>query len=482
MLVQMDTKEIMEWAKNKIIERSDIFEGHNTEGAALNLMLFLINQPSKFDKITSLKEESIKQLQDEKKKIQEILMMDGTEDDDQGVAGAAKDPFLSKVLDFLFSKNPGLHYQFKENTDGFMFDLAEALFSLRMDYNTDNWLCGLIQESLDRVQFRPAPSHMGYSSLEETGIEIYDTLEQNLKELESMATAIGHARRVHESITSKLKREKYIIEKLLNESIDLKETDQFIYSITYSIVTPESAENSEEDSSGFIVDNEKAELADIIREAESYGITQDGGRWWSSVDPSIDYTTGAETYHSLHIKTITGERLDPIHHKFISSLLLNGTTEWSEEDELDERSSMLHLNEGLDLYGIKFFEQPNGLLIKVAYPTELASDYEGKYLSVSEILEYSSYGGNGWHDLTGQVGLTGSPIIAHDIDHDETTGDPLLNDSSSIYWFPDYQVKDPWQELMQSGQVFFPKAETNNESTAPASMDVDGDGQEDQIK
>ena len=43
-------------------------------------------------------------------------------------------------------------------------------------------------------------------------------------------------------------------------------------------------------------------LGEAVRFAQSLGINTatDGGRWFSSVDPDVDYETGAETTYTLH--------------------------------------------------------------------------------------------------------------------------------------------------------------------------------------
>jgi hypothetical protein len=63
------------------------------------------------------------------------------------------------------------------------------------------------------------------------------------------------------------------------------------------------------------------------------------------------------------------------------------------------------------------------------------------------------YFGNGFHNLTGQVGLTDSPIIGEDWD---LTDDGFVETESSKTWFlPDYMVTDYVVELLKNGYIEF---------------------------
>lgn len=78
-----------------------------------------------------------------------------------------------------------------------------------------------------------------------------------------------------------------------------------IYSITFETITPESAEHGDYHDAGFMVEEEEADLRTVIENAQSYGICEDSGDWFSSVDPSHNYYTGEEIFYSLHLKGIT---------------------------------------------------------------------------------------------------------------------------------------------------------------------------------
>jgi len=87
------------------------------------------------------------------------------------------------------------------------------------------------------------------------------------------------------------------------------------YSITYEVITPESAENGDFEETGFYIEDGEDDLRDVINLAESLGICEDSGSWFSSVDPEIDYQSGAETFYSLH------PRVTPATYNRISKIL-----------------------------------------------------------------------------------------------------------------------------------------------------------------
>jgi hypothetical protein len=94
----------------------------------------------------------------------------------------------------------------------------------------------------------------------------------------------------------------------------------FTYSITFDVVTPESAENGDFAESGFISQDDVAEtladLADAISdncghvEANVYPFPAHGpigSLAFYGVDPDVDYSTGAETRRALHVDNISAD-------------------------------------------------------------------------------------------------------------------------------------------------------------------------------
>lgn len=92
---------------------------------------------------------------------------------------------------------------------------------------------------------------------------------------------------------------------------------KFEVSVTYSTVTPESAEEGDFADTGFVVEPEPATLEDVMSYAEEYGILPrtpgDWTDWWDSGFHVTDYGTGEETEYGLHVRRIKdpkGTRLD----------------------------------------------------------------------------------------------------------------------------------------------------------------------------
>jgi len=84
-------------------------------------------------------------------------------------------------------------------------------------------------------------------------------------------------------------------------------------------------------------------------------------------------------------------------------------------------------------------------------------EFPSLYPSVGDLLEAARYLGNNWFDLTDLVGLTGSPIIGFDVSFEENT-DKLLLDNAKVWWFPNYQVENPFETLVNEGEVIFTKS------------------------
>ena len=88
--------------------------------------------------------------------------------------------------------------------------------------------------------------------------------------------------------------------------------------VTYEIITPESAENGDAEERGFVLpasgfhlkvpideisDFDDSELIWDLRDAEQWlgrNGMEDSGRWFNTLDAETDYSTGTETYYSLH--------------------------------------------------------------------------------------------------------------------------------------------------------------------------------------
>jgi len=85
----------------------------------------------------------------------------------------------------------------------------------------------------------------------------------------------------------------------------------YLVSKTYEIITPESSELGDFEETGFEYQNETMDREDLIREIEDEGFhLESHGTWFNTVDPHRDYSDGAETYYSLHVKHMDGTELD----------------------------------------------------------------------------------------------------------------------------------------------------------------------------
>lgn len=82
----------------------------------------------------------------------------------------------------------------------------------------------------------------------------------------------------------------------------------YLVSVTYDIVTPESAEDNDLAEYGFEMKPTLVSGWDAVSYAE--GMDHEGADWWYSVDPDHNYQTGEETSHATHIKNADGSSLD----------------------------------------------------------------------------------------------------------------------------------------------------------------------------
>lgn len=110
-----------------------------------------------------------------------------------------------------------------------------------------------------------------------------------------------------------------------------------------------------------------------------------------------------------------------------------------------------------------FHEEPGGLRIELNREhmediQELVDKYsEGKinhYQMWWELNERNFC--NGYHEVADQYkGLTEAPMIANGIIDEETTTEDF---EQTLFWYyPDYMIKDCCMELIERGEVFFPK-------------------------
>ena len=73
-------------------------------------------------------------------------------------------------------------------------------------------------------------------------------------------------------------------------------------SITFQVVTPESAERGDFSETGFVHENLEFEnIEELISDIREYGYMERGNETdFYTTDPEIDYYDGSETTHGIH--------------------------------------------------------------------------------------------------------------------------------------------------------------------------------------
>lgn len=109
----------------------------------------------------------------------------------------------------------------------------------------------------------------------------------------------------------------------------MKGTDTFLYSVTFHETTPESLEDGDFSDSGFEVEEQEAELVDILNDGYSkyYTHSPSASAWWESTEPVTDrnhYENGVNRYYNLHVKHTDGTPLTQEEHDFITALMNDG--------------------------------------------------------------------------------------------------------------------------------------------------------------
>ena len=81
----------------------------------------------------------------------------------------------------------------------------------------------------------------------------------------------------------------------------------FSVSLTYDVVTPESAEHGDVEDRGYVYEDERMSLGDVVREMNRRGPWEEVQvdrhllRAYES-EGSVNYRTGAETTHAIHVR------------------------------------------------------------------------------------------------------------------------------------------------------------------------------------
>lgn len=125
------------------------------------------------------------------------------------------------VRDLL--KDAGLESFIEHSADSLEYDVAEALYVFRLDYNEDSPFYHSINNLLNKVTFKPSPMLHDYNNLSEEGKVLYDELENNLKFYESQVFEESKTPEEKEQI-KKDNREKFT-DRMMKSSVMMQEND-----------------------------------------------------------------------------------------------------------------------------------------------------------------------------------------------------------------------------------------------------------------
>lgn len=115
---------------------------------------------------------------------------------------------------------------------------------------------------------------------------------------------------------------------------------------------------------------------------------------------------------------------------------------------------------------MQYKEMPNGDLrfaASVSDREDLAQAYADGGYPKAEALVVDSVIGNGLEFVAPEnIGaLTNAPIFSDGFWHRDN-GQPMLHKDAKVWWFPDYQVIDPWARLRDLGYVDFTLAPSSD--------------------
>jgi hypothetical protein len=97
---------------------------------------------------------------------------------------------------------------------------------------------------------------------------------------------------------------------------DTEDEPQYLVSVTYDIITPESAQIEEPSDSGYEIQDEPMTLEDVQRSIRDNGFYTQGSPQsgnevrYETADPERDMQDGSEKYYTIHIKKIDGSDIN----------------------------------------------------------------------------------------------------------------------------------------------------------------------------
>lgn len=112
----------------------------------------------------------------------------------------------------------------------------------------------------------------------------------------------------------------------------------------------------------------------------------------------------------------------------------------------------------LESVGVTWQELPNGDLKILADPDMQACIKDRE--SGNDIFDYlEGMLGNGFDVIHPEeiAALTDAPIIGYDVERSDQ-GELLPSAGMKVWWYPEYQVRDPLDDLVEKGELVFTRA------------------------
>ena len=94
------------------------------------------------------------------------------------VINESTSPVLNNDFINVLIDDADLGYMKSENPDGISFDVMDAIYIFRHDYNEDNPFINWLGTLPTKYEYRPSPLLNSYENLSDDAKQIYNTLQQ----------------------------------------------------------------------------------------------------------------------------------------------------------------------------------------------------------------------------------------------------------------------------------------------------------------
>ena len=105
----------------------------------------------------------------------------------------------------------------------------------------------------------------------------------------------------------------------------------------------------------------------------------------------------------------------------------------------------------------------NGNLKVTLTVDDLAEHNENEYACIAAMLEQFQLLGNGWSDVTGDIGLTNADAIGYDVEYNDN-GEVI--DMPLMWYHNSYMIRSWEDDIAEQGYAIFTAHETNDLSYA----------------